>query len=311
MHTFAKQLLSLAFVFVLMAGTAVAQNNTATIKQGEDYQTGAVVDGGDNVFLKQVGGSVATITQGRGGNDVTGVNGEFTQQGRSSLTVRQDYGFGQGNDVRGEQLGSQHEATITQHNSGLARFEQRGHRNDLILQQYNGDRNRFTADQNGNRNYIQFIQRGSVLGSNANILQRGNRNVVDGLREVSSSPFLTGLGLTGLDSRAEQQSGDQTLVLEQRGGHNHFYVSQDGGAMDGMNTIRMEQKDGAYAEVLQSGGQNLIRGERGSMALSNKSDLFVSQQGEMNTLRFDQTTTGNTLTVTQFGDMNTTKVQQN
>jgi hypothetical protein len=296
MHNALKQLIIVAFALVFMAGAAFAQSNTTTLSQ----------DGNDDARLKQVNGSTATITQAQGANVVRGISDPIFNQQGSDLTVTQAWGAS--NRLRGEQLGNNNTATVTQHNNSFAQVEQKGVRNEVSLQQYLAHEQRFYLEQKGDRNSVSFIQINGVNGSFADISQKGNRNVVDGLDAATT------LGPSPYQWKATQRWGDQTLNLIQKNDKNALYLFQGGsddGSANGNNAAHLEQKNGSYGEVLQIGDNNQIRGVNSMMAISNSSTFFVSQTGAMNTLKFDQTSANNTLDVTQDGINNYSQVQQN
>jgi len=102
------------------------------------------------------------------------------------------------------------------------------------------------------------------------------------------------------------------MMLDQLGNANELYVQQSGGIeSSGDNTLRLSQRDGAYGEVLQIGDANLIESLNGGKAVSLDSRAIIKQDGTSNTLRFNQFSTGNTLTATQNGASNYAEITQN
>jgi hypothetical protein len=224
-----KKFLTLAFALVFTTGIAFGQSNTATIAQNGD----------DVTNLQQQSGSYADIEQVAGNNRVVGLSGAFTQQ-NSDLEVFQDVAYGgAGNVVRGEQLGNNNEAYITQHNASFTQLEQRGNRNYAKVQQYNGGPDAF-IEQRGNRNFVQTLQTSGVNGSFMDVLQRGNDNTLK--------------GLTG--SRAEQVNGDQTLRLDQLGNNNTLEMLQDGLTSGSNHATVSQMGNGNITTLTQMGSSN-------------------------------------------------------
>jgi hypothetical protein len=133
------------------------------------------------------------------------------------------------------------------------------------------------------------------FGSSADIDQAGDGNLIEGLNNKDFTSRASVLYVS--------QSGGSTLKGEQ--------VGNGGG-----NIIKLNQTDGAYAEIYQqqnvfgqAGTNNVVDGLQGR-ATSVGSDLYVFQQGPGNKLLFEQTRMNSVLDVTQIGEDGVIEVQQ-
>lgn len=200
------------------------------------------------------------------------INGDINQQGNGNDAQIQLTHSFAYGDV--DQIGNSNKATIT------------------INQSYIGNSNRGVVYQSGNSNVATEAigQRNSALSSHDNIM------------EVSQSGDLNNANILA-------EGNFHKAYLEQSGNSNKAKVEQAGG---NSNVAKLKQSEGANADILQSGSENVLMGiDTDVWATSfNGSKLDLDQIGSGNILHLQQTN-GASATVYQNGISNTSVVIQN
>jgi hypothetical protein len=221
MHNTLKRLLTAAFVLAFMAGTAIAQNNTASINN---------VSGDDNeALIEQVGqtNNGRIYLEQSDKNDV-----EIDQDGTNN---RAAFEFrGDRNMVEGEQDGTGNQMFVNFRGTGPGPTGAGASRSDFFFKQ-NGHDNKISGGIIGNRNegdVRQNGQRNELLGSGGlfsaeGIMIDGNRNYV----------------------WVRQNGQDNIGVLNAVGNRNSMKLSQHGQGHDGEILINGSNND---HEITQS-----------------------------------------------------------
>ncbi|MFO7846523.1 MAG: curlin repeat-containing protein [Balneolaceae bacterium] len=208
--------------------------------------------------------------------------------------------FAQSNDASIDQVGDDHEATITQ----------AGEMNTAYVEQ-TADAGREGADvgsadvtQSGLDNFVNLLQRNFYGDSEASITQLGDRNSVQGTSATSAFKQNHGLNIidvmmegddnTLYSLRGEAQKNVNTLLLD---------ILGDG------NSVGLLQEFG-YGEVDIEGSSNSVVLNQQSNSPSNIHDAYVDIFGSDNSVDVFQRGEANTATVDVDGSFNTATISQ-
>lgn len=209
--------------------------------------------------------------------------------------------FAQSNDATIDQVGDDHEATISQS----------GAMNTAYVEQ-TADAGREGADvgsaeitQTGDENYANLRQRNFYGDSDASITQLGTGNSVQG--QTAGDDFFQNHGLNILDVimdgddntlyslRGEAQKNTNTLLLD---------ILGDG------NSVGLLQEFG-YGDVSIEGSANSVVLNQQTNSPSNTHSAYVDVYGSDNTVDVFQRGEANTSTVDITGSFNTATITQN
>lgn len=338
-----KKIIAIIITIIFCSGIVFAQINNATVTE-----TGA----NNTAYIDQLGGTLAnpnnaTITQVGDKNiaDVsdmyasslfgllTGTNGIIQQGVGNTGLITQTNLFSSGvsaGPIAGiGQYNDHNSATINQSGNtawmqGYVWVKQTGQNNTSLQNQEKVSYAYSHVYQTGNYNSAETQQPMDGYNQRTNILQSGDCNTA--LQYQGSAGYTH-------DNLAEvTQSGDQnqswqyqygssnTAKTIQSSDWNFSNLIQNGNLNDAMieqktgdiNTINLTQSDGAQADILQDGNNNIVQGLLADpMATSlNGSTLNVDQVGSFNVLHLQQTN-GASATVSQDGITNTAVVIQN
>jgi hypothetical protein len=256
MHTFVKQLLSLAFVFVLMAGTALAQNNESIITQNSSGSEATVYqDGSDNYStLSQsddfIGGHTATIEQ---------------------------VGTNNWSELQTQNGGGTAEVTMTGDNNSLVDWKDRT-RGGFGANQKNSLTS-FDLDVTGSDNTVGMTQEFAI--GDVDIVGDGNQV---GLRQLSGANYQVG----DFHTANIVIGGDGST-----GNHNTVTVNQasEQGGTGGVNngaTVKVLRGDGNTVEATQFGSDN-----RQTIEVDGSNNTYTAAQtGSDNALYLNSRGTG-------------------
>jgi hypothetical protein len=324
MNQACKQLLTLAFALVFMAGAAFAQNNDATIsstgngndaditQQVENTKTVSDVDAeitqvgarNDAEIVQVSFGSFgplsnneATISQ-VGGNDNVGFIQQYRQGSMSDIDQR---GFR--NDARTEiftvgattsqlQIGDDNRARIRK-TTQYTGFSNSG---SLVTQEQRGNGNTAIAELANNNNESVQYQRGNANFVEVDGLGRETENYQEQIGDRNTAILRTG---------AEQATGVEVSMI-QRGSDNLIRVAEFDGS-----TPRLSGPGTApglvTVDVDQLGDRNTLRADYNGFLDNN---MTVRQVHNDNFARVTFTQEGNTASVMQNGNGNDAVVNQ-
>lgn len=208
--------------------------------------------------------------------------------------------FAQTNDASIDQLGDDHEATISQTGAMNAAYVEQ----TADAGREGADVGEATVTQSGADNYVNLRQRNFYGDSEATITQLGDGNSVRGTSATSS--FLQNHGLNVIDVMmdgndntlyslaAEAQKNVNTLLLDILGDDNSVGLSQHYGYSEvdiegSLNSVVLDQNAGSYANS-QSAYVDI---------LGSDNMVDVSQSGSAHTANVDITGGFNTSAITQ------------
>lgn len=313
MNQAVKQLFTVAFALVFLAGTAFAQNTTdidQTGSQGNSTANVTQINGTDNsATVNQnsgfLNGAVTTLS-GRIGH-VT----EILQDGSDNIGDVVQTQNQAGTFI--DQVGDENETRISQAGFSTANVMQTGNRN--IVGDFSNPSGAASSEQNStsfpsSANELDVTQIGddNTVGvdqrdnTDADIMITGDRNDVRVDQfEIFGDKDVADITVSG---------NDNVGYVTQAGGGNSFTLTQQNGDF---NEARVDQSGGAIADILQDGSMNIVQGISGASSIgvsANGSTLDVDQLGTGNTLSLDQTDGANA-SVFQDGTLNTSEVIQN
>lgn len=208
--------------------------------------------------------------------------------------------FAQTNDASIDQVGDDHDATITQAGSmNMAYVEQ------------TADAGREGADvgtadvtQTGSDNYVNLRQRSFYGDSEATITQLGDGNSVQGTS--ATSQFLQNHGLNVVDVMMEGDDNTlYTLASEAQKNVNTFLLDILGDA----NMVGMKQHFG-YGDIDIEGDANMVTLAQHANSNANAHSALVDIFGSENTVDVSQTGHAQTATVDVTGSFNTSAITQ-
>lgn len=207
MNQVKKQLFTLAFAFVFMAGAAFAQSNDSSIDQVGDGNAATVAQtGADNQS------TIEQSAQGTSGGQPVAASAVVTQTGDDNVSsLNQDAFFGD-HDATITQVGDDNYSSInTQNGGGIAMVNMQGSMNSLLGI---GLQSGSSANQkNNNEFYLDILGDGNVVG----MTQEFGSGDVD----------LTGSGNT-VTLRQLAQSSYHTATISVDGSSNMINVNQAG-----------------------------------------------------------------------------------
>ena len=208
--------------------------------------------------------------------------------------------FAQTNDASIDQIGDDHEATITQAGSmNMAYVEQ-----TADAGREGADVGAATVTQTGSENYVNLLQRSFFGDSEATITQIGDGNSVRGTSETSA--FKQNHGLNVID--VTMVGDDNTLYSlagEAQKNANTFLLD----ILGDNNMVGMFQHFG-YADVDIEGSSNSVVVDQRSGANATAQTALVDIFGGDNTVGITQTGDSHTATVDVIGSFNTSAITQ-
>lgn len=304
-----KKLTTLLIAFMLTAGMAFAQSNTATSTSNGDYNTSTIEQDGSS--------NDATVTQSGTSNSA------FIDQGIQGITSN--------NDIANiNQVGTGNDAEL------LSRDGWGGSPNAVI----------YNVDQQGNYNYARA--RAFNAPAEGDIEQAGSHNSAD-LTQHTSDDMYTSLSQTGTYNWAviEQVHGANNSVLQatMNGDYNNLDVTQTNGAWHKLvvdisgssNTVTGTQDEHDSDQFISVNGigntYDFYQGESSDAGVSisgNYNDVSLQQNGahnsvfatvpweyngivvngSHNTVDIMQNSDFNTATANVSGSFNTTTINQ-
>jgi len=208
--------------------------------------------------------------------------------------------FAQSNDATIDQVGDDHDATITQ--SGLS--------NGAYVEQTadagreGDDLGTATIEQTGSENSVNLRQRAFFGDAEANIVQLGDRNRVEGT--APGNDFLQNHGLNIIDVYME---GDDNVLYslrsESQKNANELYLN----ILGSDNSVGMEQETG-FGDVSIDGDLNTVTlSQLGNNNAYNTA--MVDILGNENGVSVTQTMDSNSAAVNVNGSFNSATVTQN
>lgn len=339
MNQAVKHLFTLAFALVFMAGTAFAQENTASTTQSGSNSTADITQTNNAVGADQ--DNVATIISSDGNNDMDIVQtnnnsnaskvanniASITSSGGNSVgSITQTNNPGGSDDVLGTitQSDGENQATIEQIavNGASATITQTLGSAEAFVEQRsaNGKLVEAVVTQEGN-NLAEVLQANRNL--DAFVTQINTGGALGMLNEAYVSQGQTSGAVVGADANVYQEGEDNFVDLGQERVNGPFSHRADFDQFGDGNSIRLFQNgsapgNGAFARVLQDGNGNIFEGlDGGDDAVQGSSssitaetfgsdNLIQIEQGEFNTATILQGSSGalssnNTAIVDQAG----------
>lgn len=208
--------------------------------------------------------------------------------------------FAQTNDATIDQIGDDHESTITQVGSLNGAYVEQ----TADAGREGADVGTATIEQTGSENSVNLRQRAFYGDAEADIVQLGDRNRVEGT--APGNDFLQNHGLNIVDVYME---GDDNVLsslrAEAQKNANEFYLDIVGSD----NSVAMQQETG-YGDVNIAGDlNNVTLSQLGNNAAYNTG--LVDIIGNENMVSVTQTMDSNSAAVNVNGSFNSATVTQN
>jgi hypothetical protein len=277
MRQLLKNTFTLALALVFTAGMAFGQH----LEDIEQTNTTNTTADANEALVEQINQS-HTVEGLDGGSGMRSSGNALTQIDGSNLMLEQftgPSGTKPGNIFRAEQL--------VGHQTIDAR--QLGSNNLAEIDQRTGTGNTAKIEQDGSN-------------AEAYIDQFGNNNFAGHHFDSPRTVQVSGWRTAGSFFPYAAQGSDSDLELLQDGDGNQLYFQQSTN-----DQLRLDQSGGAYAEILQRDGGNIVAENQDGVGMfeSPNSDLLVEQTGGGNTVYGTQDSGSNTGLIDQNGTGNT------
>ena len=209
--------------------------------------------------------------------------------------------FAQTNDASIDQVGDDHDATITQAGSmNMAYVEQ-----TIRADRSGDDIGEATITQTGDENYVNLLQRSFFGDSEATITQLGEGNSVRGSSEGSA--FMQNHGLNVIDVMMDGDNNTLYSLVGSAAQKNVNTLELD--ILGNENSVGLFQHFG-FGDVDIDGSSNSVTLSQRSGANATAQTAYVDILGSDNMVGITQTGDSHTATVDISGSMNTSTITQ-